>query len=56
MVVSRPTLPQEFFDRTSAKLLVEPEPQYFFCEMAQAADAAAQFMEAGMYGLPGREA
>jgi hypothetical protein len=54
MTVSRPTLPSEFFDRTSSKLLKQPEPQYFFCMMAHAADARCQLQTAGLLGLPGR--
>ena len=31
--VSRVSLPQEFYDKTDDKLLVQPEPQYFYAEL-----------------------
>jgi len=33
MGISRAQLPEEFFDRTSAKLLVQPEPKYVYAGM-----------------------
>jgi hypothetical protein len=55
MTISRATLGAEFYDRTSTKLLKQPEPQYFFAMAAHAADSRTQLMTAGALGLPGRE-
>lgn len=56
MTIDRATLPAEFYDRTTAKILKQPEPQYFFAMLANAADARTQFDAAGIsMGLPGRE-
>lgn len=55
MTVSRPTLPQEFYDTTSRKLLKQPEPQYFWAMMLAAAEARSALQSTGMMGLPGRE-
>jgi hypothetical protein len=33
MPISRAQLPEEFFDRTSAQLLVQPEPQYLYARL-----------------------
>lgn len=54
MAISRVTLPQEFFDITSAKMLVQPEPQYLFANMVFAstvgAELRAQGIEVGVRG------
>lgn len=50
--INRATLPQEFFDITSAKLLTPPEPQYFHCRMFQAAFNGAMLNAGGSIGLP----
>lgn len=42
MSASRVTLPNEFFDRTSAKMLVQPEPQYIYARLVFMAAAAAE--------------
>jgi len=34
-IVNRASLPEEFFDTTSAKMLVQPEPQYLFAWLAK---------------------
>lgn len=50
---SRVTLPQEFYDKTGDKLLVQPEPQYLYAEMFLGAMAASLAMPSEM-GLPWR--
>jgi hypothetical protein len=37
MALDRTTLPSEFYDLTEAQLLVQPEPQYFYCQLFKAA-------------------
>ncbi|MHC4181106.1 MAG: hypothetical protein ACYSWU_26715, partial [Planctomycetota bacterium] len=55
MVVNRATLPEEFFDITSAAMLVQPEPQYLHCQLMKAA-MAASFEPDAMLGMsPGRQ-
>lgn len=49
---SRVTLPQEFYDKTNDKLLVQPEPQYLYAEMWLGAMAASLAMPD--MGLPWR--
>lgn len=51
MAVSRITLPSEFFDRTSAKMLVQPEPQYLYAGLVFMADAQAQLRRAERVGV-----
>lgn len=51
MAVSRITLPGEFFDRTSAKMLVQPEPQYLYAQLIFMADAQAQLRRAEAIGV-----
>lgn len=53
MPASRVTLPTEFFDITSAKLLIQPEPQYIFAAMAFAGVAGAEFRETGIVAARG---
>lgn len=55
MTVSRISLPENFYDVTSAKLLCQPEPQYPFAQLFLAAIAASLPVPAGI-GLAGREA
>jgi hypothetical protein len=50
--LSRATLPEEFYDITSAQLLLQPEPQYFHAQLAKQAIAAE--LSVGQIGLPGR--
>ena len=50
-IVSRATLPQEFFDINSAKLLLPPEPQYFHGRLFQVAFNAS-LNASGALGLP----
>lgn len=53
--ISRATLPQEYFDRTSAQLLIQPDPEYFHALMAKSAfDAEISAMQVGLQ-IPGRE-
>lgn len=47
MSVSRVTLPNEFFDRTSAKMLVQPEPQYIYARLVYMAAAQAELRNGG---------
>lgn len=56
MAVSRITLPSEFFDRTSAKMLVQPEPQYFWAQLVFMADAQAQLRRAERLGVSAERA
>lgn len=53
-VVSRVTLPENFFDMTSPKLLLQPEPGYLFARLALAA-LGKDLPVPDMIGLPGRE-
>jgi hypothetical protein len=53
--ISRATLPQEFFDITSADLLVQPEPQYLHALLAKSAlDADLNATQVGLQ-IPGRD-
>lgn len=54
-LVTRASLPEEFFDITSSMLLVQPEPQYIFAQLFKMALNAALMESAGL-GLPGRPA
>lgn len=51
MSLSRITLSSEFFDRTSAKMLVQPEPQYLYAQLVFMADAQAQLRRAERLGV-----
>lgn len=61
MPASRVSLPAEFFDKTSAMMLRQPEPGYVFAQMVYAAAARAELMSvdpgalfaAGRSPLPG---
>lgn len=55
-VISRATLPAEFFDRTSSMMLVQPEPQYLYAQMVFAADLQAELRANpdGLSLMPGR--
>lgn len=53
MAVSRVTLPQEFYDKTEDRLLVQPEPQYLYAEMFLGAMRASLAPISEM-GLPWR--
>ena len=56
MAITRATLPEEFFDVTSARMLREPEPQYFYAQvMKRAMGISLGEMEAGGLPLPGHE-
>lgn len=46
-IVSRATLPSEFFDRTSAMMLVQPEPQYLYAQFVYMADVQAELKAVG---------
>jgi len=53
--ISRATLPQEFYDITSASLLLQPEPQYLHALLAKSAfDAEISAMNIGLQ-IPGRD-
>lgn len=54
-LVTRASLPEEFFDITSSMLLVQPEPQYLFAQLFKMAHNASLMASAGL-GLPGRPA
>lgn len=51
-MISRATLPAEFFDITSNMLLVQPEPQYLHALLLKMAMSAA--LDVGPLALPGR--
>lgn len=40
--ITRATLPAEFYDRTSAMMLVQPEPQYLYAQLVYMADVQAE--------------
>jgi hypothetical protein len=54
MSLSRLTLPENFYDKTSDKLLCQPQPQFVFAALFLAAIGAALPMPASI-GLDGRE-
>ena len=47
-IVNRASLPEEFFDVTSSRMLLQPEPQYFFGLLGKMALGAAISIAAGM--------
>ena len=51
MSISRVTLPNEFYDRTSAVMLRQPEPQYLYAQLVYLADLNAEFRRVGDMGL-----
>lgn len=51
MTISRATLPSEFFDRTSAFMLKQPEPQYLYAQIVFAANAQAELRRAEALGI-----
>ena len=55
-VISRATLSPEFFDRTSEKLLIQPEPQYLMARLLYMSNAAAEFRRVGPMGLTAERA
>ena len=57
-IVSRSSIPEEFFDVTSNTLLVQPEPQYFHATLFKMALANAMQLQTGNsigLPLPGRQ-
>ena len=55
-VITRASLPEEFFDITSAQLLLQPEPQYLHAQMAKLA-VASELSTPGAVGfMAGRTA
>lgn len=54
MSISRITLPENFYDVTSAKLLAQPEPQYPLASLFLSAIGASLPMPSG-FGLDGRQ-
>lgn len=55
MTVSQVTLPANFFDITSPKLLVQPEPQYLYAQAVLSALGGGLFGADGPLGHIGRE-
>lgn len=53
--IGRSSLSAEFFDTTSAMLLVEPEPQYLYALLAKLALGASSMGMPSSLGLPGRD-
>lgn len=53
--IDRISLPAEFYDWTSDKLLIQPEPQYVFAEFILRSLGASLTVPSGGVGLPGRE-
>ena len=51
MTINRATLPAEFFDRTSAFMLKQPEPQYLYAQIVFAANANAELRRAEALGI-----
>lgn len=51
MVVSRVTLPSEFYDRTSELMLVQPEPQYVWARLLFMASGQAELRRAAALGI-----
>lgn len=47
-VISRATLSPEFFDHTSERLLIQPEPQYVLARLLFMSNAAAEFRRTGI--------
>lgn len=54
MTVSRVTLPTEFFDITSAQMLIQPEPQYVLARALFASIASAELASTGSLDLGAR--
>ncbi len=54
MSIQRATLPDNFYDTQSAKLLAQPEPQYLFASLFLSAIGASLPIPSGM-GLSGRQ-
>lgn len=52
--IIRASLPEEFFDITSSMLLVQPEPQYVFAQLAKIALNVALSPDAALGFMPGR--
>ncbi len=55
MGFSRASMPEEFYDKTSDMLLVQPEPQYLYAMLFLGALRASLEVPAAL-GMPGREA
>jgi hypothetical protein len=53
MTINRASLPSEFLDLTSARMLVEPQPQFIFAQMWKMALAASAPSVSGAAGLMG---
>lgn len=51
MTIARVTLSSDFFDRTSAKMLVQPEPQYIWARLLYMASAQAELKRAERLGI-----
>jgi N4-gp56 family major capsid protein len=54
-IISRASLPQEFFDITSSMLLVQPEPQYLHAQLMKMALNAELSESLPGLGMPGRD-
>lgn len=55
-VITRASLPEEFFDITSAQLLLQPEPQYLHAQLAKMAIASDLATPGAIGFMPGRTA
>lgn len=53
--ISRLVLPEEFYDLTSAQLLVQPEPQYLHAQWCMGAMPGMDLSAPGAFGLAGRQ-
>lgn len=53
--INRVSVPEEFFDITSTKLLAQPEPQFLYAQMFMAACGVSLGGLGGSVGLAGRE-
>jgi hypothetical protein len=56
MTIGRVSLPNEFFDRTSAKMLRQPEPQYLYARLLYMAAGQAELRRGGQLGISAERA
>lgn len=56
MTIVRATLPSEFYDRTSAFMLRQPEPQYLYAQMVFASSVQAELRRAEALGISAERA
>lgn len=55
-IINRASLPEEFYDVTSAKMLVQPEPQYVFAFLAKMSLGSALAVAIAMAGITAERA